>query len=470
MDSIDTRAPGSKSLSHRAIIGAALASGESTISGMLESDDTARTLDVFKACGAIVQRLAPGSYKIQGINGAPHNNNPEQDPLICEMGESGTSCRVLTPILAAGQGSFKVQGQGRLHKRPLGELVETLRELGSLIEYMEEPNCPPLLIKACGLGSGNKAKDVLAHCGISCDRSSQYLSGMLLAAPLIQGKAQGLCIKLEGKKAVSWPYVSLTLQTLQNFGLSFTVESLDDKGFWQKTDWRNLVEAVPGKLRFIVLKGEYQKRNLEVEGDWSGASYLLSAGAIGPAPVRVQGLRSNSLQGDKAIIDILAAMGAKIKWEGNSVTVSPAPLRGITVDMGDCPDLVPTVLSVAAHATGETLITNVAHLKIKESDRMAAPAEELARLGIKVILDDSSMRLIPNYEALLKPKSEQIFSAHGDHRLAMGLSLLGLPSGPHGKRLPGFDVQIDDRKCVTKSFPNFWEEWDKIKTGSQIDI
>jgi len=205
-----------------------------------------------------------------------------------------------------------------------------------------------------------------------------------------------------------------------------------------------------------VRPGTYRAGSYQVEGDWSGASYLLAAGALGKRPVRVDGLRADSLQGDRAMLDILRAMGARAEVEGTSITVHPSALHGVDADMGHCPDLVPTVAVLAAFAQGPTRVRNVAHLRIKESDRITAPATELARLGVRVDEHDDGLTvhgLGPDGPAWDEAAR---FSAHNDHRIAMSLALLGLP---HGKRM---DALLDDPLVVRKSFPTFWKVWEQL--------
>ena len=228
--------------------------------------------------------------------------------------------------------------------------------------------------------------------------------------------------------------------------------------------WRQLDAAEPGRLRVTVQPGRYQPVDHSVEGDWSGASYLLGAGALGAAPVRVEGLRADSLQGDRAMLAILRDMGARLSIDVGAVTVEPSALRGIDVDMGACPDLVPTVAVLAAAAHGTTRIRNVAHLRIKESDRITAPAQELARVGVRVDPQEDGLVvhglgadvLAANVRAL---SSDACFQAHNDHRIAMSLALLSL--------LPGVSLSLEDRiddpRVVAKSFPHFWRLWEALR-------
>ena len=429
-------APASKSVSHRELMAAALAQGVSEVSGVLESQDLERTADILGRMGAQLTRLGPGAFRVRGMAGRPLGGDGE--PLPLDVGESGTTCRLITAVAAAGRGSFLVRGRGRMHDRPIGALAEVLTRLGASLAFQEKPGCPPFVLEAAGLSGGVVDVDV--------SESSQYLSGLLLAAPMASGT---LVLNVAGSKVVSWPYVALTLQVLTDYGIAFVVETRDS-GQWSKADWRELREAAPGRVRFIVSPGAYKAQNRRVEGDWSNASYFLAAGAIGPRPVTVSGLRRDSLQGDRVMLDILARMGADVTWDGDAVTVSPAELRGLDVDMGACPDIVPTVAVTASLAQGETVIRNVAHLRIKESDRLSAVATELGRFGVSVEVLADGLRIDPS-TLPAEPRREPIScTTYGDHRIAMCLSLL---------ELAGERVALDDPGCVAKSFPEFWDKW-----------
>lgn len=488
---VQIEAPSSKSLSHRMLIAAALADGVSHLSHVLESDDTARTREALSALGARFERTGPGCFSVSGLAGkvrAPiAEDSAGSGALSVFVGESGTTCRLLTAVLAAGQGRFRVHGAGRMHTRPIRELAEALAGLGARFFFEQRDGCPPFLLEASGLRpavglpgcqpdvqsgvqsgvrTGRACPAAARHEGkedgdvsIGCDESSQYLSGLLLAAPL----GQGLRIVLGGRRVVSWPYVSLTLETLERFGLVPVVETPGPEG-WEAVDWRTLHEARPGGVRFCIAPGSYRPQTLAVEGDWSGASYFLAAGAIGPRPVRVLGLNPCSLQGDAAMLALLRAMGARVEWDDRGVTVFPSALRGIEADLGPCPDLAPTVAALAAHAEGETRISGAAHLKIKESDRLAAPATELRKAGCEVSLERDGMLIRPPQGGPRALRPGEVFSAHGDHRMAMSLSLLGLPGQ---KGAPGFAVPLDDPACVAKSFPHFWELWAKVRDAEQ---
>ncbi|MDL2279432.1 3-phosphoshikimate 1-carboxyvinyltransferase [Desulfovibrio sp. OttesenSCG-928-G11] len=478
---ITVTAPPSKSLSHRYLVAAGLAGGQSRLEHVLESDDSARTMDCLAALGVVIKRLEPGVFTVAGLGGGVSDRPGtgkgrgtgaesgrgagvgagkarDQRPLPLFVGESGSTCRLLTAVAAAGRGCFWVHGAGRMHERPLGELAGALVSLGASFAFAGHEGCPPFTLKTGGLDSARLPK---AGLSISCDESSQYLSGLLLAAPLIKG---GLRLLLGGKKAVSWPYVSLTLDTLERFGIVFSVEELAD-GVWKMANWRKMRRGLPGKLRFNVAPGLYRAGKQRLEGDFSSASYFLAAGAVGPNAVRVQGLKEDSLQADAAILPFLRAMGARVVWEGDSASVYPGPLRGLEADLGQCPDLAPTLAALAAHAEGRSVLGNAAHLALKESNRLEAPAQELRKAGCLVRVMADGLVVEPALNGPRLPDAGRSFSAHGDHRLAMSLALLGLA----GRRAKGFAVPLDDAQCVAKSFPGFWREWAKI-TGAPQDI
>lgn len=439
MSNKEVMAPASKSVSHRMVIGAALAAGTSTLTNVLESDDLNRTMDIMRTCGADIQRQGDGVYTVRGVAGTPRGGSTE--PASCYVHESGTTCRLITAVVAAGLGAFRIHGAPRMHERPIGELVNALRMAGVDVRYEQHEGYPPLIIDTLGLSGGSVT--------IGLDESSQYLSGLLLAAP----QSRSMTVNVGGSKVVSWPYVGLTLQAMEDFGVAFTVEIKGDDDQWAKADWRSITDILPGKVRFVVPPGMYRAGDYAVEGDWSNASYFLAAGAVGDSPVTVRGLRRDSIQGDRAMLDILERMGAKIAWDGDAVTVSPAPLTGIKVDMGHCPDLVPTVAVVAAFANGPTTVTNVAHLRIKECDRLASPAAELARAGIKAdVFDDGIVVHGVGKENVAVP-SGAVFQTYGDHRMAMSAAIFEMTGAP---------VTVDDPQCVGKSFPAFWQQWKKV--------
>ena len=432
---IDIRAPASKSLSHRALIAAGLAHGQSRLSGVLRSQDTERTMACMGACGAEFEVL-DHTVTVSGVSGQPRGG--VDAPVSLDVGESGTTCRLITAVAAAGQGKFLVHGRGRMHERPLGAQAKALGSLGAGFEWRQKQGFPPFILHANKLSCGNITIDV--------DESSQYLSGLLLASPMAEAP---LTVEISGRKIVSWPYVALTLQALEDFGIRVKVE-IKKHDSWRAVPWRGPLLAEPGRIRFKTRPAGYKAGKYRVEGDWSNASYFLAAGALGPSAVRVSGLRRDSLQGDRIILNILKRMGANVSWEKDAVTVAPGRLNGVVLDMGACPDLVPTVAVLASRARGETRIHNVAHLRLKESDRLAAAAEELSRTGCGVMVLENGLRIYPS--PLSAPQTIN-FRTYNDHRMAMALTLLSLT---------GIKVRLDNPECVAKSFPGFWDEWEKI--------
>lgn len=461
-------APASKSLSHRYMIGAALADGQSTLSNVLDSEDLEATRRILCEAGARMKPLHDtdasniSGWEVWGMDGKPRGG--DKTPLDCDVRESGTTCRLLTAVLAAGEGLFRIHGEGRMHERPIGELCHVLERLGSGIAWQGKEGCPPFLLQAHGLNPSLED----GHARISMDESSQFFSGLLFAAPMAHGP---IWMELAGNRAVSWPYVGLTLHVLAEFGIRFQVDIRARIGVpWitaTENTWRDLTDARPGCFRVRVWPGKYQAGQYAVEGDWSGASYFLAAGALGKRPVKVTGIRADSLQGDRAIVQILEKMGCRVECEANATTVYPSPLRGVSLDMSRCPDLVPTVAVLASFAQGSTRISNVGHLRLKESDRIAAPAMELAKAGVMVdaLSDGLLICGMGGHPAQVRNRPSQPtlpdgvgLSAHNDHRMAMSLALLEM-------RDPELDVarRLDNAQAVRKSFPRFWDTWSLLK-------
>lgn len=461
-DFISIAIPGSKSLSHRYLIGAGLAKGKSVLSHVQDSADITVTKRLLQQLGVEIVKQDEETLIVTGIDGKVRGG--EGSPMECNVEESGTTCRLMSAVLAAGNGLFRIYGSGRMSERPCEDLCNALTRLGAGVCYTGKSGCPPFLLQARGLDPDL----VKGELSIGMDSSSQYFSGLLLAAPLSN---KDLVLELGGKKAVSWPYVSLTLACLSDYGLHFTAETRQNAGSpWQRLEegaWREIAMVEPGCLRITVEKGSYRAGNFTVEGDWSSASYFLAAGALGKKGVCLKGLREDSLQGDRIFLDILCKMGAEVKSTSDSVCVFPSPLHGVDLDMGYSPDLVPTVAVMAAFAHGSTRIRNVAHLKLKETDRIAASAKELNRIG--VIVDTLSDGLLINgrgdhishkigHAHLPVLAEHEQFECHNDHRIAMSLALLDVVN-------PDLHVQtrLDAPDCVGKSFPTFWELWDQVR-------
>jgi 3-phosphoshikimate 1-carboxyvinyltransferase len=431
------QAPPSKSLSHRGLIAAALTRGESVVSNVLQSDDIQRTRDCLTALGADI--AAEGSTcRVQGALPLSGGGSGDE-PVWLNVGESGTTCRLITPVAAALGRRCRIFGEGRMHERPIGELSRALEQLGVSFIWEGKAGYPPFILESSGLSGGSAE--------ISLEESSQYLSGLLLAAPLAEA---GVSLGISGRKAVSWPYVGLTLQTMQAFGVEPRMEVRRGSG-WQEVSWEEVHVLRPGEVRFHVEPASYAPQSFWVEGDWSNASYFRAAGALLPQGLTVGGLGRHSVQGDRMMADILRTMGAAIDWERSGLSVRPGKLNGAELDMGFCPDIVPTVAVLASLAEGPTRITNVAHLRIKESDRLGGVAKEIEKAGAKTSVFEDGLEISPKQRPL--PDS-LAFCTYGDHRMAMSLSLF---------ELAGCAVELDDPKCVAKSFPGFFQSWEAVR-------
>lgn len=455
---IEVTAPASKSFSHRYLIAAALAGGTSTIHNVLESRDTTCTREILSLAGAKFTPLAEeGSWKVQGTNGKLRGGIAE--PLSCYVHESGTSCRLLTAVLASGRGNFRIHGAPRMHERPMGSLIQALRSLGCDISCEEREGYAPLLMRTRGISAD--ALSAQEHVGrhaltVSMDESSQYFSGLLLASPQAD---EMITLVLGGSHVVSWPYIGLTLRCMHDFGIKFLVETREnEEADWYAADWRSLNHVEPMCLRVKVQPGPYHAGDFYVEGDWSGASYLVAAGALGRQATRIRGVRTDSLQGDRALLRIIQAMGAKITSSDTGITITPAPLHGVDVDMSQCPDLVPTIAVLAAFADGRTRISNVAHLRIKETDRIKAPANALRSIGVVVEEREDGLIINGLGSSVHLNLQGMRFVTSNDHRMAMSQALFALRSTD--VRAPEMFRLMDDPQVVSKSFPNFWKTFE----------
>lgn len=437
MQTISVTAPPSKSLSHRALICAALAPGRSELSNILASDDLNRTRDCLTALGASIRPAGHGLV-VQGIS----SHHLTASPVDLFVGESGTTCRLITGVIAAFTGHFRIHGAGRMHDRPMTALVRALEQFGVAFDFEGIRGFLPLIAHSSGALSSRVSIDI--------SESSQFLSALLLAAPFAP---ETVTITLEGTRIVSWPYVALTLQVMEEFGIVVDVQTRSND-LWESVDWRLLHAASPDSIRFRVTPQPYIACTHAVEGDWSNASYFLAAGAVGSSPVCVSGIRPDSMQGDRAILDILTTMGATSIWNANGCTVFPSALTGTRLDMSFCPDIVPTVAAVACFAQGSTEIRGVAHLRFKESDRIEAVASQLCKAGQEVEVLEDGLIVHPRP---MRPGRHH-FSSFGDHRMAMSLSLL---------RCAGIEPVFDDPGCVSKSFPRFWELWERIPRAAK---
>lgn len=404
--------PGSKSVTNRALLLAALAHGESRLSGVLHSDDTIVLIQALKDLGfAIEYDQARGECLVQGNSGKIRRQTAS---IWC--GSAGTVSRFLLAIVAAGQGEFRFDASTQMQSRPIGPIVSALREQGAVIELSPEESLP-LTLHANGI-AGGKIKLSSGH------ESSQYLSAMLLAAPLAKTP-----VEIETSVSVSRPYILMTLNMMESFGIACAHEGYE-------------------RIR-IDAPSFYRGCRYEIEADASTASYFFGAAAITGGTIHTQRiLRSNCLQGDIHFLDILEKMGCTVveKTDGISVT-GPRKLNGITADLADISDTAMTLACIAAYANSPTTILNVGHIRLKESDRIATVSANLEQMGIRTNATTDSLTIYPG-----TPRGAVIDSFE-DHRIAMSFSLMGLVT-------PG--VGIKGYECVSKTCPEFYELLGKL--------
>lgn len=409
---VSVKVPGSKSLTQRALIAAALASGDSTLIGPLASEDTSYTIGALRAMGIAIDDSDPDQWSVKGTGGVI--TTPEENIFL---GNNGTATRFLTSVAALGDGRIHITGDPRMAERPIAPLMEALQGWGVQLKSDAENGCPPLTIDAGGISGG---KTVLPE-----GKSSQYLSSLLLVAPYAAQLAE---LEVHGE-VLSRPYVEMTLAVMADFGIR--------------------VEAAPSLAFFRIPKGQYRGHEYRIEGDASGASYFWAAAAVTGGRVTVANVPVPSLQGDASLVPLLARMGCNVNKTGDGITVKgPERLEGIEVDMGDMPDVAPTLAIVAAFAEGTTVINNVAHLRIKECDRVSAVINELRKMGADV--EEEPDRMIIHGRAGGTNLHGAEIETYHDHRIAMCFAVAGL-------QVEG--VQITGEECVSKSFPDFWERF-----------
>lgn len=406
------RPPGSKSITNRALICAALAEGESLLTGALASEDTHVMLDSLHRLGVRAEEdQTAATIAVAGCGGVWPRS--EADLFV---GNSGTTIRFLTAALAVGQGRFRLDGVPRMRERPIQDLLSTLQSLGSDVVSEAGTGCPPVLLSAQGLRGGRAS--------VRGDVSSQFLSGLLMAAPYA---ADDVEVVVSGE-LVSQPYVRMTLAVMRSFG----VTSPDD------ADLSRFV--IPGRQK-------YRGLNYAIEPDASAASYFWGAAAISGGDVLVEGLSPSALQGDVAFVDCLRQMGCVVQAEAAGIRVRGGPLRGIDVDMNAISDTVQTLGAVALFASGPTNIRGVAHIRHKETDRIGDLARELRKFGAVVEERSDGMTIHP--AANLSVFNGAQIATYNDHRMAMSLALPGL-------RLPG--VMILNPGCTAKTYPQFFSD------------
>ena len=419
--------PGSKSISNRALLLAALSTGTTTLKNLLDADDTQVMRNALRQLGLSVTDQTNNVCVVEGCGG----QFPVREADLF-MGNAGTAIRPLTAALAMQGGNYRLSGVARMHERPIRELVDGLRQVGANIEYELQEGYPPIKILAADI----QIKDVVKVRG---DVSSQFLTALLMALPLVA--KDPVRIEVIGE-LISRPYIDITLKLMTRFGV--TVACPNMQSF-----------VIPAKTSDAVYKSPGQ---LSVEGDASSASYFLALGAIGGGPVRVLGVGKDSIQGDVAFADALALMGANITagedWiEVAGVKNANGKLNGITLDCTEIPDAAMTLAVAALFAEGPTRLNSIASWRVKETDRIAAMAKELKKVG--AIVEEGADYIVVQAPALQndwKSPSEGI-DTYDDHRMAMCFSLAAF--GPNA-------LKINDPNCVAKTFPTYFAEFAKV--------
>jgi 3-phosphoshikimate 1-carboxyvinyltransferase len=413
------RLPGSKSISNRTLLLAALADGTTEVRGLLDSDDTRRMLDALQALGVNWQQISERDYRVEGVNG----RFPVKRADLF-LGNAGTAFRPLTAALAVMDGEYRLSGVPRMHERPIGDLVDALRTLGAQVEYLGNAGFPPLAIRPW-LNQHNEHPGLRTQ--VRGDVSSQFLTALLMALPLSREDA---LIEVIGD-LISKPYIEITLNLMRRFGMH-----VERRGWSEFHLPAQQLYSSPGYVH--------------VEGDASSASYFLAAGAIGGGPVRVEGVGRDSIQGDVKFADTLAQMGALIAlgedWiesSGPRVTQG-GKLKAIDADLNHIPDAAMTIAVLALFAEGTTTIRNVASWRVKETDRLSAMATELRKVGATVEEGPDYLRITP--PPVLTPNAE--IDTYDDHRMAMCFSLVAVAGTP---------IRINDPKCVAKTFPEYFD-------------
>jgi 3-phosphoshikimate 1-carboxyvinyltransferase len=403
------RLPGSKSISNRVLLLAALARGETEVLGLLDADDTRVMREALSILG-----VKFSEQKVLGVAGAFPVKKAE-----LFLGNAGTAFRPLTAALAFSGGEYRLSGVPRMHERPIGDLVDALRGIGARVDYAGKEGFPPLAV--------HPGKISLEKLRVRGDVSSQFLTALLMALPLAGKPAR---IEVQGE-LISKPYVEITLNVMKRFGIEV-----------RRTGWRY----------FDVPAGTYvSPGKIFVEGDASSASYFLAAGAIGGGPVRVEGVGRGSIQGDVRFTEVLERMGASVLLGDDWIEVSGGKkLKAIDADLNHIPDAAMTAAVLALFAEGPSVIRNVGSWRVKETDRLAAMATELRKLGADVEEGKDFLKIFPK-----GLKAGVAIDTYDDHRMAMSFSLAALGGVP---------VRINDPKCVAKTFPDYFSVFRSLVT------
>ena len=413
------RLPGSKSISNRVLLLAALADGETEVRDLLASDDTQRMLDALQMLGVGVTHQGGENWLIKGCGG---NFPVKQAELF--LGNAGTAFRPLTAALALAGGDYILKGVSRMHERPIGDLVDGLRQLGADVTYLGNDGFPPLHVRPARIRPGGVVS-------VRGDVSSQFLTGLLMALPLT---GQSATVEVVGE-LISKPYIEITLAIMARFGVHV-----------QRDGWQRF--TVPAGSRYVSPGTVY------VEGDASSASYFLALGAIGGGPVRVEGVGRDSIQGDVKFAEALAKMGAVIEMGPNwmEARAPEGGLHAVDLDCNHIPDAAMTLATTALFASGTSTLRNIASWRVKETDRIAAMATELRKLGASVEEGSDFIRIVPQR---IRPAA---IDTYDDHRMAMCFSLAAFAT----------PLRINEPECVAKTFPEYFECFAKVARAAPV--
>ena len=401
------RLPGSKSISNRVLLLAALASGDTEVSGLLDADDTRVMRGALSKLGVRFLKR-----RVRGVGGPFPVKKAE-----LFLGNAGTAFRPLTAALVMSGGEYRLGGAPRMHERPIGDLVNALRGIGADVEYLGADGYPPLALHPAAI----KLNEPVTVKG---DVSSQFLTALLMALPLLNSKSR---VEVQGE-LISKPYVEITLNVMRRFGVEVARRE------WHSFEVPAARYVSPGKIY--------------VEGDASSASYFLAAGAIGGGPVRVEGVGRDSIQGDVRFTEVLERMGARVSMgDGWIEAAGGKKLKAVDMDLNHIPDAAMTAAVMALFADGPSTLRNIGSWRVKETDRLAAMATELRKLGARVEEGRDSLRISPG-----KLKTA-VIDTYDDHRMAMSFSLAALGGVP---------VRINDPGCVAKTFPEYFSAFASI--------
>jgi 3-phosphoshikimate 1-carboxyvinyltransferase len=402
--------PPSKSYTARALLLAAMAEGKTTILNPLDSDDSRYMLEAIRKIGFEVE----GDFRKGLVIGERLSMSANEVEI--NVGNAGTAMRFLTGFFSFTPGRYLLGGEARMHERPIGDLVDALNQIGAEIEYADREGYPPLRIRGKRMRGGFEVS-------VSGEVSSQFISSLMMAGATLNS---GLDLRILG--VASRPYLDITRDILAAFGVAVT-------------------EIAPHLLQIKATR--LARESYVIEGDYSSASYWIAAAAVTGGEIQLDGLRRDSVQGDRRFLEIVQQLGCDVSWDGGSVTVrGPAQLGGGVFDCNDTPDIVPSLAAIAPTASERVVITNVANLRVKESDRLAVLALELMRLGARVEEQSDGLIIEPGWS-----DAPATIETHNDHRMAMAFAVAGLRRG---------NVTIADEHVVSKSYPRFWRTLDEL--------